>query len=72
MQKDSRRGLTTHIAGLKIHDHREFLICYELTVIINLGHCVPGLVVQINRKKKLHWTGFEPRGSRLLSASPLR
>ena len=51
MQKDSRRGLTTHIAWLKIHDHREFLICYELTVIINLGHCVPGLVVQINREK---------------------
>ena len=51
MQENSRRGLTTHIVGLKIHDYREFLICSELTVIVNLGHCVLGLVGQIKRKK---------------------
>ena len=56
MQENSRRGLTTHIVGLKIRDFREFLICSELTVIVNLGNYVPRLVVQIKRKKvTLDW-----------------
>ena len=51
------------------------LICFELTIIVNLGHCVPGLVVYIKKeiKNNLQWTGFEPKLSdlweRLLSAS---
>ena len=23
----------------------QFVICFEFTIIVNLGHCVPGLVV---------------------------
>lgn len=45
---------------LWINDYRQFLICSELTIIVYLGHCVPGLVLQIKSKKRYIGLDFNP------------
>ena len=51
----SRAFLSTR-SLLWIHDYREFLFTLKSLIMLNLGHCVPGLVVcsRQNEEIKVH------------------
>ena len=48
----------------------ELLICFEFTIIVNFGHCVPGPVEA--EKIKKHIRGLDLTPEPLFSALPLK